>query len=76
MLCAKPLIGEEPLWLYCPTFVGRRQSCTPEDNLAHMISVLSKWFEPVLVQKADEHVLYDYSVVECEVDTLIRAAPE
>lgn len=24
----------------------------------------------VLVQKADEHVLYDYSVVECEVDTL------
>lgn len=42
-----------------------------KDNLAHMIARFEQnGSSQVLVQKADEHVLYDYSVVECEVDTL------
>ena len=30
VLCAKPLIGEEPFGCIARHFVGRRQSCTPE----------------------------------------------
>lgn len=29
VLCAKPLIGEEPLWLYCPTFCWTKAKLHP-----------------------------------------------
>ncbi|MEX7623933.1 sugar phosphate nucleotidyltransferase [Serratia marcescens] len=72
VLCAKPLIGEEPFVVVLPDILLDEGKAAPQkDNLAHMIARFEQnGSSQVLVQKADEHVLYDYSVVECEVDTL------
>ncbi|AWQ50361.1 sugar phosphate nucleotidyltransferase [Serratia marcescens] len=72
VLCAKPLIGDEPFVVVLPDILLDEGKAAPQkDNLAHMIARFEQnGSSQVLVQTADENVLYDYSVVECEVDTL------
>lgn len=72
ILCAKPLIGKAPFVVLLPDILlDDAKADLKKDNLAHMISRFEQTgLSQVLVQPADEHVLYDYSVVECETDVL------
>ncbi|WON78886.1 sugar phosphate nucleotidyltransferase [Serratia sp. UGAL515B_01] len=72
VLCAKPLVGESPFVVVLPdVLLDDAKADLKKDNLAHMIARFEEnGVSQVLVQPADDKVLYDYSVVECETNTL------
>lgn len=72
VLCAKPLIGDSPFVVLLPDILlDDAKADLKKDNLPHMISRFEQTgLSQVLVQAADENVLYDYSVVECETNSL------
>lgn len=72
VLCAKSLVGNSPFVVLLPdVLLDDVKADLKKDNLANMISRFEQTgINQVLVQTADEHVLHDYSVVECETNTL------
>lgn len=72
VLCAKPLVGDSPFVVVLPdVLLDDAKADMHKDNLAHMIARFEdNGLSQVLVQPADENVLYDYSVAECETTTL------
>ena len=70
--CAKPLGGESPFVVLLPDILlDDAKADLKKDNLSHMIARFEQTgLSQVLVQKADEHVLHDYSVVEGEASNL------
>lgn len=72
VLCAKPLVGDAPFVVVLPDVVlDDAKADLKKDNLAHMIARFEQsGLSQVLVQAADENVLHDYSVVECETNSL------
>ena len=72
VLCAKPLVGDSPFVVLLPDILlDDAKADLKKDNLSHMIALFEQTgLSQVLVQKADEHVLDDYSVVECEASNL------
>ncbi|WP_411751127.1 UTP--glucose-1-phosphate uridylyltransferase GalU [Serratia sp. (in: enterobacteria)] len=72
VLCAKPLVGDSPFVVVLPdVLLDDAKADMHKDNLAHMIARFEDTgLSQVLVQAADEKVLYDYSVAECETTTL------
>lgn len=72
VLCAKPLVGDSPFVVLLPDILlDDAKADLKKDNLPHMIARFEQTgLSQVLVQKADEHVLHDYSVVECEASSL------
>lgn len=73
VLCAKPLVGDSPFVVVLPdVLLDDAKADLHKDNLKHMIDRFEESGQSqVLVQAAaDEHVLYDYSVVECETNSL------
>lgn len=72
VLCAKPLVGDSPFVVLLPdVLLDDAKADLKKDNLPHMIARFEQsGLSQVLVQAADEHVLYDYSVVECETNSL------
>lgn len=72
VLCAKPLVGDAPFVVALPDIlIDDVKADHTRDNLAHMISRFNETgLSQVLVQAVDDSVLYDYSVVECEQDSL------
>jgi UTP--glucose-1-phosphate uridylyltransferase len=72
VLCAKPLVGDSPFVVVLPdVLLDDAKADMHKDNLAHMIARFEDTgLSQVLVQPADENVLYDYSVAECETTTL------
>ncbi|CAI0733930.1 UTP--glucose-1-phosphate uridylyltransferase GalU [Serratia fonticola] len=72
VLCAKPLVGDSPFVVVLPdVLLDDAKADMHKDNLAHMIARFEdNGLSQVLVQPADENVLHDYSVAECETTTL------
>ncbi len=72
VLCAKPLVGDSPFVVLLPdVLLDDAKADLKKDNLPHMIARFEQTgLSQVLVQDADEHVLHDYSVVECETNKL------
>ncbi|WP_306459513.1 UTP--glucose-1-phosphate uridylyltransferase GalU [Serratia fonticola] len=72
VLCAKPLVGDSPFVVVLPdVLLDDAKADMHKDNLAHMIARFEEnGLSQVLVQPADENVLHDYSVAECETTTL------
>ncbi|WP_337264280.1 MULTISPECIES: UTP--glucose-1-phosphate uridylyltransferase GalU [unclassified Serratia (in: enterobacteria)] len=72
VLCAKPLVGDAPFVVLLPdVLMDDAKADLEKDNLAHMIARFKETgMSQVLVQAVDESVLYNYSVVECEVNAL------
>ena len=72
VLCAKPLVGDSPFVVLLPdVLLDDAKADLKKDNLPHMIARFEQTgLSQVLVQAADEHVLHDYSVVECETNSL------
>ncbi|CAM4060424.1 sugar phosphate nucleotidyltransferase [Serratia silvae] len=72
VLCAKPLVGDSPFVVVLPdVLLDDAKADMRKDNLAHMVARFEDTgLSQVLVQAADENVLYDYSVAECETTTL------
>ncbi len=72
VLCAKPLVGDSPFVVVLPdVLLDDAEADMHKDNLAHMIARFEdNGLSQVLVQPADENVLHDYSVAECETTTL------
>lgn len=72
MLCAKPLVGDSPFVVLLPDILlDDAKADLKKDNLSHMIARFEQTgLSQVLVQTADEHVLHDYSVVQCEASSL------
>ncbi|HID3653039.1 TPA: sugar phosphate nucleotidyltransferase [Serratia marcescens] len=68
VLCAKPLIGDAPFVVLLPdVLLDDAKADLKKDNLAHLISRFEETgLSQVLIQPVDEHVLRDYSVVECQ----------
>ncbi|MEX2987743.1 UTP--glucose-1-phosphate uridylyltransferase GalU [Serratia fonticola] len=72
VLCAKPLVGDSPFVVVLPdVLLDDAKADMHKDNLAHMIARFEdNGLSQVLVQPADENVLHNYSVAECETTTL------
>ncbi|EMH5180367.1 sugar phosphate nucleotidyltransferase [Serratia marcescens] len=72
VLCAKPLIGESPFVVLLPdVLLDDAKADMQKENLAHLISRFEETgLSQVLIQPVDEHVLRDYSVVECQNNKL------
>lgn len=72
VLCAKPLIGDSPFVVLLPdVLLDDVKADLKKDNLAHLISRFEETgLSQVLIQPVDEHVLRDYSVVECQNNAL------
>ncbi|WP_454877786.1 sugar phosphate nucleotidyltransferase [Serratia inhibens] len=73
VLCAKPLVGDSPFVVVLPDILLDDIKANPgQDNLAAMIQRFNQTgISQVLVQAADETVLHDYSVVECDNNHLL-----
>lgn len=72
VLCAKPLVGDAPFVVLLPdVLLDDAKADLKKDNLAHLISRFEETgLSQVLIQPVDEHVLRDYSVVECQNSAL------
>ncbi|CAI2128859.1 MULTISPECIES: sugar phosphate nucleotidyltransferase [Serratia] len=72
VLCAKPLIGESPFVVLLPdVLLDDAKADMQKENLAHLIFRFEETgMSQVLIQPVDEHVLRDYSVVECQNNKL------
>ncbi|MEL5469431.1 sugar phosphate nucleotidyltransferase [Serratia nevei] len=72
VLCAKPLIGKSPFVVLLPdVLLDDAKADMQKENLAHLIFRFEETgMSQVLIQPVDEHVLRDYSVVECQNNKL------
>ncbi|AJW28967.1 UTP--glucose-1-phosphate uridylyltransferase [Chania multitudinisentens RB-25] len=72
VLCAKPLVGNSPFVVMLPdVLMDDAKADLKKDNLAHMVRRFEQTgISQVLVQAVEQDVLYEYSVVECETNTL------
>lgn len=77
VLCAKPLIGESPFVVLLPdVLLDDAKADMQKENLAHLIFRFEETgMSQVLIQPVDEHVLRDYSVVECQNNKLLPVNP-